>query len=348
MTINVGVIGYGLSGSVFHAPIISQVKGFRLKGFVSSNPTKVHQDYPEAVVYPDVPTLLQDNEIDLVIVTSPNTTHFEYAKEAILAKKHVVVEKPFTNTSQEADDLIALAREHEVLLSVYQNRRWDNDFLTVRQLLESGVLGRLSTFESHYDRYRPQVQNRWREQNLPGSGMLYDLGAHLIDQALLLFGMPQTVWADLRAERQGSSVKDYFHLILGYENLRVILHSGSLVRKQGPRFVLHGEKGSFTKFGLDSQEDQLKQGGKPGDKGWGVDRPEQFGQLTTEIDGLVISGSIETIPGRYEAFYEGVLEAIQSGKQPPVQAEEARNTIRIIELAIQSQRGQRTIMVQES
>lgn len=347
MTIKVGIIGYGLSGSVFHAPIISRVKGLQIKGFVSSNPAKVHHDYPEAVVYPDVFALVQDPEIDLVIVTSPNTTHFEYAKAAIQAKKHVVVEKPFTNTTQEADELIALAQEYQVQLSVYQNRRWDNDFLTVRKLLESGVLGNLSTFESHYDRFRPHVQDRWREQDLPGSGMLYDLGAHLIDQALLLFGMPQTVWADLRAERRGSQVTDYFHLILGYENLRVILHSGSLVREQGPRFILHGDKGSFYKYGLDSQEEQLRQGKKPGDSGWGVDRTEKYGQLTTEIGGLVMRSTVETLPGCYEAYYEGVAAAIESGQPAPVKAEEARNVIRIIELAIRSNQEQRTIPVQE-
>ncbi|MGD8188520.1 oxidoreductase [Brevibacillus ginsengisoli] len=345
MTIQVGIIGYGLSGSIFHAPIISRVKELQLRGVVSSNPSKVHQDYPEALVYADVDSLLQDKEINLVIVTSPNTTHFEYAKQAILAKKHVVVEKPFTITSQEADDLISLAQEHQVLLTVYQNRRWDHDFLTVRKLLDTGVLGNLSVFESHFDRFRPVVQNRWREQDLPGSGLLYDLGSHLIDQALLLFGMPQTIWADLRSERQGSPTTDYFHLVLGYENMRVILHSGSLVREKGPRFAIHGDQGSFIKYGLDTQEEQLRQGKKPGDPGWGVDREENYGQLTAEIGGLVMKSTVETITGCYEAFYEDVAKAIQSGESASVKPEEARNTIRLIEYAILSHKEQRTIHI---
>lgn len=348
MTINVGIIGYGLSGAVFHAPIISQVHEFHVKGFVSSNPSKVHADFPDAVIYPDVSTLLQDNEIELVIVTSPNTTHFEYAQQAILAKKHVVVEKPFTNTSQEADELISLAKEHGVLLTVYQNRRWDNDFLTVRSLLAANAVGNLSTFESHYDRYRPEVQNRWREQDLPGSGMLYDLGAHLIDQALTLFGKPNTIWADLQKERAGSQVVDYFHLVLGYDSVKVILHSGSLVREQGPRFILHGDKGSFFKYGLDSQEDQLKAGGKPGDAGWGEDDPAKYGQLTTELGGLVVKGSVQTLTGRYEAFYQQLAQAIQTGDPDavPVRAEDARDTIHIIELAVRSHQEKRTVEVE--
>jgi scyllo-inositol 2-dehydrogenase (NADP+) len=345
MSINVGLIGYGLSGSVFHAPIIDKVNGLTLKAVVSSNAAKVQQDYPYVEVLPDTDSLLQQKEIDVVVITSPNTTHYEYAKNAILAEKHVVVEKPFTVTSEEADELIALAKKHGVLLTVYQNRRWDNDFLTIRRLLQTNVLGDLSTYEAHFDRFRPDIQNRWREQNLPGSGILYDLGSHLIDQALVLFGMPNTIWADLRTEREGAKAIDYFHLVLGYQHMRVILHSGSLVRKTGPRFILHGNKGSFIKYGLDPQEDQLKKGVRPGDPGWGEDLPENFGQLTTEMGGLSIQGTIKTLPGRYEVFYESLVEAIHSGNSAPVLAEEARNTIRIIEYAMKSYQEQRTIEI---
>ncbi|CAM2922331.1 oxidoreductase [Paenibacillus sediminis] len=345
MTIHVGIIGFGLSGSVFHAPIIETIKEFSLKTVVSSDANKVHQRYPHVSVVSDVDQLFSDAEIDLVVISSPNVTHYEYARKAIEAGKHVVVEKPFTVTSQEAEQLIALAKQHGVVLTVYQNRRWDNDFLTIQKLISGGTLGRLSVYEAHFDRYRPEVRNRWREKEGPGSGMLYDLGAHLIDQALTLFGKPKTIWADLRAEREGAEAIDYFHLVFGYDHMRVILHSGSLVRQQGPRFVLHGTKGSYIKFGMDPQEDQLRQGKAPGDLGWGEDKRELYGQLTTEIGGLTVESRVETVPGRYETFYQGVAEAIMIGKTAPVTAEEARDTIRMIEYALQSHQEGRVISV---
>ncbi|MDF2958298.1 MAG: oxidoreductase domain protein [Paenibacillus sp.] len=343
MTINVGLIGYGLSGSIFHAPLIEYVKGLHLRAVVSSDAIKVYRDYPEVEVYPDVDSLLLNKTINVIVISSPNTTHHSYARKAILAGKHVVVEKPFTVTSEEADELIELARAHKVVLTVYHNRRWDNDFLTVRSLLETNMLGSISTYEAHFDRFRPAVQRRWREQDLPGSGILYDLGSHLIDQALSLFGKPQTVFADLRAEREGAEATDYFHLVLGYEKSRVILHSGSLVKKAGPRFMLHGDKGSFIKYGLDPQEGQLKQGLRPGDPGWGEDSAGQYGQLSTEVGGLSMQAAVETLPGRYQTFYEKLAESLQSGRVAPVPAEEARAVIRVIECALQSHQERRTV-----
>jgi scyllo-inositol 2-dehydrogenase (NADP+) len=345
MTLQVGLIGYGLSGSVFHAPLIERVEGLNLFAVVSSNPAKVHRDLPGIQVIPNMETLLNMKEIDLIVISSPNATHYDYAKKAILAGKHVVVEKPFTVTSTEADELIDLAEEKGVILTVFHNRRWDNDFLTVQRVIEQKWIGNLSTFESHFDRFRPTVRRRWKEQNLPGSGILYDLGSHLIDQALTLFGMPQTIWADLRTERAGAEAIDYFHLILGYPNLRVILHSGSLVHNPGPRFILHGDRGSFIKNGIDPQEEQLKRGMRPGDIGWGEDQPDHYGRLTLEHDGLVFRGTIETIHGWYESFYEGLVETIRYGKPAPVLATDARNTIRIIEYAEKSHQEQRTLLI---
>lgn len=345
MTIHVGLIGYGLSGAIFHAPLIQSVEGLHIKTIVSSNPDKVHQDLPHAAVVTDPDMMLSDPDIDLVVVTSPNTTHYDLAMRAIHSGKHVVVEKPFTITSAEAEQLIELAQSKNVLLSVYQNRRWDNDFLTIKKMLATRLLGQLTTFESHYDRYRPTVQERWREKNLPGSGMLYDLGAHLIDQALHLFGKPLQVWADLRNERQGAQVTDYFHIIFAYQNFRVILHSGSLVMQPGPRFTLHGDKGSFIKAGMDPQEEQLKQGLRPGDRGWGQEDSTQYGRLRTTVEGLVLDAVVETVPGKYEAFYQGMVEAIRDGKAVPVPAEEALETIRMIEFAIQSAEEQRMIKI---
>lgn len=345
MTINVGLIGYGYSGATFHTPLINKVNDLNLKAVTSSNETKVKKDYPHVEVLSDVNSMLSHKDIDVVIITSPNTTHYEYAKKAILAGKHVVVEKPFTITSIEANELIALAQENGVILTVFHNRRWDNDFLTIRELLKTNILGNLSTYEAHFDRFRPNVRDRWREKNIPGSGTLYDLGSHLIDQSLTLFGMPETVWADLKVEREGAEVVDYFHMILSYKNMKVILHSGSLVREAGPRFILHGDRGSFIKYGLDSQEEQLKKGIQPGAWGWGEDRLEDYGRLTTEIGGITIRGVIETLLGRSETFYESLGLAIKLGTTAPVLAEEARDTIRIIEYAIKSYQEQRTIEI---
>ncbi|GGE25784.1 oxidoreductase [Marinithermofilum abyssi] len=344
MSIRVGLVGYGLSGAVFHAPLIESVEGLKLVSVVSSRPEAVHRDYPGVSVFPALDQMLENGEeIDLVVIATPNTSHYEYAKQALTKGKHVVVEKPFTITTREAEELIELARENDVLLSVYQNRRWDNDFLTVRSLLEEGLLGELAVYEAHYDRYRPQVRDRWREREGEGSGMLYDLGSHLIDQALFLFGRPQAVTADLGAQRKKGTVVDYFHLNLDYGTLKVILHSGSLVKKQGPRFQLHGEKGSFIKYGLDPQENQLKQGKRPGDEGYGEDTEDQYGQLALELNGLCVDGKVPTLPGRYQSFYEGIYQSIVSGQVPPVTAEEARDTIRVIELAMQSHEEKRTI-----
>lgn len=346
MAIQTGIIGYGLSGSVFHAPILRSVPDFNVRTVVSSDPDKVHRDLPDTEVVDSVDELLADPEVQLVIITSPNTTHYEYAKLAIEAGKHVVVEKPFTVTSEEADRLIALAAERGVLLTVYHNRRWDNDFLTVRNLLETGALGKLTIYQSQFSRYRPDPQlERWREQALPGSGILYDLGSHLIDQALFLFGKPRTLWADLRQEREGSQAHDYFHLVLGYPSHRVILHAGSLVRQAGPKFELHGDKGSFLKYGMDPQEGQLKQGMRPGDAGWGEDQPDMYGELSTELSGLAVQGEIETLPGRYQAFYQGLAEAILEGGPLPVRPEEARDVIWMIEYAAESHRKGCTVEV---
>ena len=343
MTIHVGLVGYGMSGSVFHAPLIEYLPELTLKTVVSSDPAKVQRTYPMVSVVPTLDLLLTDTDISLVVIATPNETHYALAKQALEAGKHVVVDKPFVLSSMQADELIALAHAHHVLLSVYQNRRWDNDFLTIRYLLETGVLGSISTYESHYDRYRPVVRNRWREQAIPGSGILYDLGAHLIDQALVLFGLPATVWADIRAQRVGAKTDDYFHIVLGYPERVAILHAGSLVRESGPHFQVHGSKGSYLKYGLDPQEDALKAGRLPNEPTWGRENEAMYGELTMSVGELAVKGKVPTLPGHYEAFYEGIVETIMYGKQVPVSPEDARNTIRVIEAARRSHEEQRTL-----
>ncbi len=343
MTIRVGLVGYGLAGSVFHAPLIESVEGLSLAAIVTSQTETVKRDYPDVEVVPTFELLIERDDIGLIVVATPNVTHHDFARRALEAGKHVVVDKPFVIQAAQADDLIELANRQHLVLSVFQNRRWDNDFLTIRSLLGSELLGDITTYEAHYDRFRPEVNDRWRDQPLPGSGTLYDLGAHLIDQALFLFGMPETVWADVRAQRQGAQVDDYFHIALGYAQRRVILHAGSLVRETPPRFQLHGSKGSFIKYGLDPQEDQLKAGLRPGDAGWGRDEAALYGDLTIDVGDLVVKGKVTTLDGRYEAYYQGMVEAITHGKPAPVAPEDAQNTIWVIECALRSQQEQRVI-----
>lgn len=341
-TITAGLVGYGFSAATFHAPVLACVDGLCLAAVVTSRPERALARWPGLRTYRCLDELLADAEVELVIITSPNAEHHPQARAALEAGKHVVVEKPFTITSRDAEDLIDLATRRNLILTVYHNRRWDNDFLTVRQVLASNLLGRIHTYEARFDRFRPEVRDRWREHDVPGAGILYDLGPHLIDQALQLFGPPRTVLADLEIQRPGGQALDCFHLVLGYPHLRVGLSAGMLVKAQGPRFVVHGDRGSFVKHGLDPQEEALKTGGAPSDPGWGADEPGMFGTLTTAVEGLEIASLVPTRPGCYQAFYQELARAIRDGGPPPVTAAQARDTIRMIELAMASGRsGQR-------
>lgn len=321
----VGLIGYGLAGASFHAPLLSVEPAFHLSAIVTRSADAVARDWPGARVV-SVDALMADPEIDLVIVATPNDSHASLAERALLAGKHVVVEKPFTLDSVEAVRLGALAKERRLCLTVFQNRRWDGDFLTVKRLVEEGRLGKLYSFESHFDRYRPQVKKRWKEEAGPGGGTLWDLGAHLVDQALQLFGMPDSITADVGKQREGAQAVDWFHLILRYGEMRVILRSGSVVHEPWPRFVLHGEADAFTKYGLDPQEEQLKAGLRPGMAGWGAEPPERHGRLSR-------GGNVPTIPGSYEHFYRQLAAAMSGQGEVPVTAESAAQVIRVLEAA---------------
>jgi scyllo-inositol 2-dehydrogenase (NADP+) len=335
--VSVGLIGYGMAGRVFHAPVIASIPGLRLKKVVERHAEESGKRYPSVEVVREVSALLKDEEIELVVVSTPNSTHFDLATQALLAGKHVVVEKPFTTTSDEARQLIELAGRQQRLISAHHNRRWDGDFQTVKMVLESHLLGRLVEYESHYDRYRNQPRpNAWREDEGAGSGVLYDLGSHLIDQAQVLFGLPRTVRGDIRIQREFARVADNFELVLDYDNLKVTLKAGMLVREKGARFTLHGTLGSFIKYGIDPQEEALKRGGTPSDTGWGEETGEMWGTINTEVAGLHVEGRVETVAGRYQAYYQNILDAIRGRAELAVKPEEAMNTIRIIELALQS------------
>jgi predicted dehydrogenase len=333
-SLRVALIGYGFAGKTFHAPLISAVSGLALTHVASSDASKVLRDWPGVRVVATPDEAFRNPEIDVVAIATPNTTHFDLARNALLAGKHVVVDKPFTITVGEASELIALSRSCSRLLSVFHDRRWDADFLTVRELLASGRLGEVVHFESHYDRFRPEVRVRWRELPGPGSGIWYDLGYHLVDQALQLFGVPDTILADFAAQRKGGQVVDYFHVVLCYGPRRVILHGGSLVHAGSARFVIHGTRGSFVKNGMDPQEEALKAGRMPGGADWGVDPRD--GTLFYVEGGELRSEIIPTLRGNYGAYYQGVHDAIRNGGEAPVTTTEAIRVMTILELAARS------------
>lgn len=334
-SLNVALLGYGFVGKVFHAPLLSRTPGLVLHTVVSRDAGKVHADLPQVRVVADAGEAFADPAIDLVVVATPNETHAPLAIAALAQGKHVVVDKPFTVTLDEAERVIAQARARRRLVSVFQNRRWDADFLTVRQLLGDGTLGDVAEFHSHFDRYRPQVAQRWRESDVPGAGLWYDLGPHLVDQALQLFGTPLAVQADLARQRTGARATDYFHVQLRYPRTRVHLHAGSLVAGNGLRFAVHGERGSYLKHGLDAQEDRLRAGGMPGDAGWGSDpRPGEL--ILAGQDGALITQAVDSLSGDYRHYYSAMRAAIVDGAPPPVTPEEAIAVMRLIELGSRS------------
>lgn len=348
--INVGLIGYGLGGRCFHAPVITSVPGLKLSKIYTTkaeNLQHIRETYKDTLVVSNVDHILDDPDIKLVIVATPSPLHFETAKLALEKGKHVIVEKPFTATINEADTLIALAKRNNCLITVNQNRRWDSDFKTVEKIVKGRLLGDIVNYEAHFDRYNPAFKCNWKEKNIACAGVLYDLGSHLIDQALCLFGLPEEVFGDLKIQKQGGEAIDYFKLILKYSSLTVTLRAGSLVREVGPRYTLHGTKGSFVKYGLDVQEAALKLGLIPKDiQDWGKEPEELWGKINTEIDGLHIIGKIESETGDYRAFYRNVYEAVLDKTELQVMPEQARNTIRIIELSEQSNKEKRWVKFQ--
>lgn len=344
--INTGIIGFGLSGRVFHAPFLHLHPGFNIRKIVERNKQESGMIYPGATVVKDYSDVLKDPAIDLVVICTPNSLHYQMAKDSLLAGKHIVVEKPFTVTSAQADDLIRLSEKLNLRIFVYQNRRWDGDFLTIRKLLKSGALGELNEYEAHFDRFRPeQPRNVWREQINKGGGVLYDLGSHLIDQALQLFGIPNNLEAKISSQRNGSKVDDYFRLILYFKCLKVILTAGMLVEYPGPRYILHGILGSYIKYGLDPQEKDLRGGRLPDSKNWGNESPDQWGMITIDYQDVNIHGAVETEAGCYQEFYKNVYDVISGKAEMAVKPVEARNVIRIIELGFESNRLNKRIKV---
>jgi scyllo-inositol 2-dehydrogenase (NADP+) len=332
-----GVVGFGAAAQYMHLPFIVTNPKFELQTILQRHGDGAKEKYPAVQIVRSLDEMLADKNLELIVITTPNDSHFDYAWRSLEAGKHVVVEKPFTITSEDAKKLIAQAKNMNRILSIYQNRRYVSDFLTIQQLLKEKKLGEIVEFEAHYDRYRPEQRpNAWREENEPGSGILFDLGAHIIDQAFYLFGLPKYVTADIRIQRPHARTTDYFDLWLDYGFTKVILKSGMLVREPGPRYTIHGRQGSFIKYGEDPQEALLRKGILPTGEYWGRESEDIYGLLHTEIDGKVIKEKYPSLAGNYGDFYNDLYQTIRNGESQKVKPEHGYNVIRLIELATES------------
>ena len=339
--IKVGLVGFGISAKVFHAPFITSLPEYELISVVERTKNDSQQLYPTVKVVRTIDELLADSSIDLVVITTPNETHLPYTLRTLQAHKHVVLEKPFANSSDEALQLVEAARKGDKILSVYQNRRYVSDFLTIREILEKKLLGEIHQFISHYDRYRAEARpNAWREEAKPGSGVLYDLGPHLIDQALYFFGLPQTIFADIRRQRPHAKVDDYFDIQLNFGFAKVMLHAGMLVREPGPRYMIHGTKGSFIKYGEDPQEAALRAGRLPMGETWGEEPDHFHGLLHTDVDGTIINKIYPSKKGNFGNYYASLYKSLVNGKPVSEKPEHGYNTVRLIELAFESHQKQ--------
>ncbi len=343
-TISVGLVGFGTAGRVFHAPVIQTVPGLRLAAVVQRSGDTARQACPGATIVRSVAELLAIGEIELIVVATPNTAHAPIAAQCLEAGRHVVVDKPLAPSSAEAEGLCAVAERACRLLSVFHNRRWDGDFLTVQRLVAGHACGRPVFFESHFDRFRPEPRpGAWRERAEPGSGILFDLGSHLVDQALMLFGLPDSVSADVRTERDGVAADDAFEVMLHYPRMRALLRASMLAATPGPRFVLRGMAGSYTKQGLDPQEDALRRGERPGAPGWGEEPRAGWGVLARPTAAGVASEPVRTQPGDYRRYYENIRDAVRGEAALAVAPAQAIAVVRVLEAAIESSRAGRSI-----
>lgn len=339
--IKVGIVGYGYASKTFHVPFIATLPEYELIAISSSNSAKVSADWPDVAVVSSPEELFSNPDIELVIIPTPNDTHYPLASEALAAGKNVVVDKPFTITVEEAQALQTQAQEAGKLLSVYHNRRWDAGYLTLKKLLADGSLGDIKYYESHFDRYRPVTRQRWRESAAAGGGIWYDLGPHLLDQALQFFGKPKSITADLSMIRPGAEAVDYFHAILEFTDKKVILHATTVAAAESPLYVVHGINGSYVKYGLDSQEDCLKSGQLPTNENWGKD--ERNGYVTLSQGDDLITQELVNEKGNYGGYYLAIHDAIRNEAANPVLPQEAIDIMKLIEAGILSNKEKRTV-----
>lgn len=336
--VKVGLVSFGMSGLVFHAPLLHTNPRFDLCAVLERTKNEAKKYYPNINVYRTYDDLLADKNIELIVVNTPDHLHFEMAKKALEKGKHVVVEKPFTQKYEDAIELAELADKKNLVLSVFHNRRWDGDFMTVKKVVEEKMLGRLVEYESHFDRFRNIIrEDTWKEEAHGGVGTLYNLGSHLIDQIMVLFGRPLSVYANIFTFRPNGKIDDNFELLLEYPDMKVTTKASLLVREAGPRYALHGTEGSFLKWGMDPQERKLKEGLLPIGDDWGTEKEKEWGILHTTINGKTFKGKLETIAGNYHGYYNNIYSSIREDIKPEVTAEDAAYVIRIINSALKSQ-----------
>ncbi|MFI5059343.1 MAG: oxidoreductase [Candidatus Acidiferrales bacterium] len=343
--IDVGLIGFGLAGRAFHAPVIRAVPGLRLAAILQRSGTQATEQYSDVRIVRSVEELLSIESIRLIVIATPNDTHHPFARQCLAAGRDVVVDKPFTTTLAEAAELVQFAKQCGRLLTVYQNRRFDGDFQAIRQIVAGGALGRVVRFETNYDRFRPQIRpSAWREKSGPGTGILFDLGPHLIDHALVLFGLPEAITADVRMERDNAVTDDAFDILLHYpHSLRAVLRSTMLAASPRPRFVLHGTRGGFFKQSFDPQENNLRRGEIPKDAPWGAEPEEDWGVLTVYEGEIPTQRRIPSGTGDYRDYYANVRDAILGKATLHVAPQHALDVMRILELARESSRRRCTI-----
>lgn len=341
--VRTALVGYGSVAEKMHAPLISVCPDLDFTAIVERNGNRCEEKYPKVRTFRSLDDLLQSDAADLICITTPNEFHFPMAKQCLLAGKNVVLDKPVTIYSHEAEELEKIAREKGLVCSVFHNRRFDGDFRTLQQLVKEKTLGDLVYLESHFDRFRPQVSENWREQEVPGNGITYDLGSHLIDQVVLLFGKPEAIFADIQKQRKNAVADDYFDITLFYPSFKARVTAGVLVNVPTPKFILLGEKGAFQKYFLDVQEQAFKEGKKPEGPNWGVDPEERWGKLYLENETL----SYPTLPGDYRIFYQNVADSILHGEPLKVTLPQAISVLKIIESAFLSARDGRKISKSE-
>ena len=343
--INTALCSFGMSGLVFHAPFINAHPGFNLYAVWERSKKTAAEIYPGIRSFDTLESMLADEAIELVIVNTPNQTHFEFAKKALLAGKDVLVEKSFTVTVSEAEELIRIASEMNRHLSVFQNRRYDSDYKTVKKIVDEGLLGAITDAEFHFDRYKPGLSPKLhKELPIHGAGLLHDLGPHLIDQALYLFGLPGSLVGSLKTFRPGSQVNDHFDLTLFYPTFTIRLKAGLLVKEILPAYKLLGTKGAFTKLRGDIQEDDLKRGLKPGSPDWGIEPASAAGILVFNGNEQLSGATIPSLQGNYMEFYDGLYEAIVHGNRLPVSARDGLNVMRVIEAVQESDKTKKVIL----
>jgi len=344
--IRVGLVGFGMAGRVFHAPLLSSVEGLEFAAVVERTSNKAAQRYPGVTLYRSLAEMLADDSPQLLVVATPNGTHYAVAKEILGAGKNVVVDKPMTLSADQAAELIGLAKRHNVLLVPFHNRRWDSDFLTIQKLLDEGSLGRLVSFESRFDRWRPAplTERLWKESADAGGGTLLDLGPHLVDQALVLFGKPEAVSADVLREKDGPGVNDAITIRLRYPWLTVTLGANSLSLPAGPRFHLRGTGGGYLKFGVDPQEAALNKITRIEDPSWGREPAASWGSLHLSIDGATVSRPVPSLAGDYRRYYAAVRDAVLSKAPAPVAAVDAWRVAKVLDWAAESSAQRREIL----